>query len=825
MKKKLALGFVSLSIAGLLTAGTILPTVNGGAASTSFTTWTAYSTNKVIQQATRNESFINTGDTVKIKMMREEYESSQLIITSEGKQSFDLTKVDLIDNNTGKTLPKENIEIFVQKYMKLDVERYSGFDRYYGGGDMIPDMLLPIEYAKSNNENYIEANSNQGITIQINSFGVDAGVYTGNFTLRVGDETVEIPVEVTVWDILLEGKSDIQTCWLIYSMYMFTGEFDASERMMDIYSDFLTRYKANPYVIQESVMNSPEALFQDVERMWGMKSYNSIIIPYDFPLTYRADTYEGTKAANYIVKLAEKSTEENFYLDYALFYPSTYDEADVIATKKAASPEFFKKGGQYDLTLEKAITILEQKGYFTSHTDEWNNRVKEAIRNIPDIFTNCGYVEDWVSSWPATYCPRFDALSVQKNQQAYQDYAAINSNNDFWTYTCCDPDNPLPSHHLDDDCLSMRVLGWQEKSLNVNGYLYYMANMYAKEGNAYDYSTPYEVADRNGAANGDGYVMYPGRPYGSPEPFPSMRLVTYRDGLEDYDMLDVYENKIEEMAKFYGLENIDPRDYVKDIYGSLFNLAVPTDNHETLFAAREELAERILSFENDNNIFTSVRLEGENALLDVYSTAHDLKFNGLELSAEEIETGKYHYVYNLSSAKGDVQITSEGGSVYTYHNDGYNNITKFGSSNVQTLVSDQSTFEVKDGEVEANIVSVRYESTNKTIRFKPTISINNIDLTGGKKLYFEIENTSSEKELYFDLDLSTDARNVNVGGGFCLPNHSKTIEIDLTYVEKIKLEDVNTIQLTFVNYYFDENDEMCIEDDRNFVLGDFYLKY
>ena len=825
MKKSLAFGFVSLSIAGLLTAGCILPAVNGGAASTSFTTWTAYSTNKVIQQATRNESFVNTGDTIKIKMMRDEYESSQLIITSEGRQSFDLTKVDLVDASTGKVLPKENIEIFVQKYMKLDVERYSGFDKYFSGGDMIPDMLLPIEYAKSNNENFVEANSNQGISIQVDSNGIEAGVYSGTFELRVGDDVVDIPLEVTVWDILLEGKSAIQTCWLIYSMYMFTGEYDASEHMMDVYSDFLTRYKANPYVIQESVMNSPEALFQDVERMWGMKNYNSIIIPYDFPLTYRADTYEGTKAASYIVKLAEKSTEENFYLDYALFYPSTYDEADVIATKKAASPDFFKEGGQYDLTLEKAITMLEQKGYFASHTDEWNNRVKDAIRNIPDVFTNCGYVEDWVSTWPATYCPRFDALSVQKNQQAYQDYASINSNNDFWTYTCCDPDNPLPSHHLDDDCLSMRVLGWQEKSLNVNGYLYYMANMYGKEGNAYEYTTPYEIADRNGAANGDGYVMYPGRPYGSPEPFPSMRLVTYRDGLEDYDMLDVYENKIEEMCEFYGLEDIDPRTYVDDIYSSLFNLAVPTESHETLFAAREELAERILSFENENNIFTSVRLEGDNALLDVYSTNPTLKFNGLEMTAEEIGTGKYHYVYNLSDVKSDVEITAENGETYIFHNDGYKNITKFGNSNVNTLVSDQSTYEIKDGRVETNIVSVRYESTNKTIRFTPTIAFTNVDLTGGKKLYFELDNTSLEQELYFDFELCTASRNVTIGGGFCLPNHSKLIEIDLSNVDKIKLEDVTSIEISFVNYYFDENDELCIEDDRSFALGDFYVKY
>lgn len=825
MKKGFTLGFLSLSIVGLLAAGAVTPVVNGGVASTSFTTWTAYSTNKVIQQATRNDSFINTGDTVKIKMMRDEYESSQLIITSEERQSFDLTKTDLVDSTTGKTLPKENIEIFVQKYMKLDVERYSGFDKYFSGGDMIPDMLLPIEYAKSNNENFVEANSNQGITIQVDSNGMEAGVYTGTFVLRVGDETVNIPVEVTVWDILLEGKSDIQSCWLIYSMYMFTGEYDASEHMMDVYSEFLTRYKANPYVIQESVMNSPEALFQDVERMWGMKNYNSIIIPYDFPLNYNADTYEGTKAANYIVKLAEKSTEENFYLDYALFYPSTYDEADVIATKKAASPEFFKEGGQYELTLEKAIKILENKGYFASHTDEWNNRVKDAIRNIPEIFTNCGYVEDWVSTWPATYCPRFDALSVQKNQQAYQDYASINSNNDFWTYTCCDPDNPLPSHHLDDDCLSMRVLGWQEKSLNVNGYLYYMANMYAKEGNAYDYSTPYDVADRNGAANGDGYIMYPGRPYGSPEPFPSMRLVTYRDGLEDYDMLDVYETKIEEMCEFYGLENIDPRKYVDDIYSSLFNLAVPTESHETLFNAREQLAERILNFNNEYNIFTNTRLEGETALLDVYSTNPSLKFNGQEVNATEVSSGKYHYVYKLNQAKDTVRLTVDNEEVYVYENDGYKNVTNFGASNVGTLVSDQSTFEVKNGSIDANIVSVRYESTNKTIRFTPALALSNINIAGGKKLYFNLTNTSSEQELYFDFDLCTASRNVTVGGGFCLPNHSKLIEIDLSNVDKIKLEDVTSLEISFVNYYFDENDEMCIEDDRTFTLGDFYVKY
>lgn len=819
MKKVIKSGLFALSLTCLIAS-----CAPSGNTSKEFKTWTAYSTNKVIQQATRNEDFINTGDKVQIKMMRDEYESSQLIITSEGRQSFDLTSVDLVDESTGKVIPKDNIEILVQKYMKLDVERYSGYDKFYGGGDNIPDMLLPIKYAKSSGENYVEANSNQGITIQVNSNGIEAGTYTGNFTLRVGDTIKEIPVEVTVWDILFEGKSNIQTCWLIYSMYMYTGEFDASEHMMDVYSDFLTRYKANPYVIQEAVMNSPEALMQDVERMWDMKYYNSIIIPYDFPLTYRADTAEGTKAANYIVKLAEKSTEENFYLDYALFYPSTYDEADVIANKKAASPEFFRPGGQYDQTLEKAITILQNKGYFASHDEEWNNRVKEAIRNIPDVFTNCGYVEDWVSEWPATYCPRIDVLNSQKNQQAYQDYAAVLSNNDFWTYTCCDPDNPLPSHHLDDDCLSMRVLGWLEKSLNINGYLYFLANMYDLEGNNHDFSTPYITSDRNGAANGDGYIMYPGRPYGSPEPFASMRLVTYRDGLEDYDMLDVYESKIEEMAKFYGVNDINVNEYIQDIYDSLFSVAVTTEDHHSLYGAREELADRILSFENQYNIFTRVRNEGSTSLLDVYSTNPNLKFDGNNLNCEDLGSGRYHYVYDLTKTKKTVTISGEN-DTYVFENTGYANLTNFGNSSVQTVVSDDSYFNVNNGSVDATIVSVEKENTNKTIRFVPSISFKGIDLTDVKKIAFNLTNTSNDKELYFDVKFHTAKRSVTNGGAFCLPNKSKKIELDLTSMTNISLKDVTEVEIVFVNYYFDDTGTLCIHDDRNLTIGDFYGKY
>ena len=44
--------------------------------------WSTYATAKVIQSANRNNDFIDLGSSLKVSMMREEYESGQFQITS-----------------------------------------------------------------------------------------------------------------------------------------------------------------------------------------------------------------------------------------------------------------------------------------------------------------------------------------------------------------------------------------------------------------------------------------------------------------------------------------------------------------------------------------------------------------------------------------------------------------------------------------------------------------------------------------------------------------------------------------------------------------------
>ena len=788
----------------------------------SFSVWTAYSTNKVIQQTYRNDSFINTGETVKIQMMKDEYESSQLIITSNKKAYFDLVKTDLVDSNTGKTISADHIEIYVQKYMELEMIFHTSGDGYYSAGDKVPDMLLPLQYAKNKAENFVAANSNQGISIEVDSYGVFSGTYAGNFTLTVGDQTRDIPVEVTVWDFGLEGKSSIQSCWLIYSMYMMTGEYDASRNMLNTYADFLSKYKANPYIIQEQAMNSPEALLQDVERMWNIKNFNTITIPYDFPLNYNPAT-QGDTAANYIVKLAEKSTEEHFYLDYAIFYPSTYDEADAFAPKKEATPSFFEEGGRYQQTLERAIQILSNKGYFTSHDDAWNERVQTAIRNIPSVFTNCNYIDNWVENYPTTFCPKENVLDSQKVREAYKDYSIKNANGNLWTYTCVDPVYPYPSHHIDDDCLSMRVLGWMEKAYHVNGYLFFMANMYTTENDASNYTTPYTVPNRTGHSNGDGFIMYPGRGYGSPTPFPSMRLVTYRDGLEDYDMLEVYERKIQKMCEKYHITDIDPKEYVSDIYSSLFKDAIPTESHDALYNARRLLAERILKADNPDDFFTHLSNDEGNINLHIYTNKEDMFVDGQRVNPTQIRESAYHYAIELGRNEKDIEI-KVGSNSYSYNNPGYANLTNFASTNPIIEVSDDSSFSVNDGVVNARILSMEKETINKTIRFVPYIEIKNINLAGAKKIMFRYDNISATKELLFDVDLETNSATYTVGGHFCIAGTSKTIEIDLAG-RNIDLSKVTGVRISFINYYFDEAGNLHIHEPRDICIHDVYAMF
>ena len=117
---KLVLSFIAFGLLGTLTGCQ----KGSGPNSPDFAVWTTYSTAKVIEQTYKNDIFINNGASIDIKMMKDEYESSQLIITSKGRQTFDLIKTELVDSSSGKKIPEDKIEIYMQKYLQIEVIIY-----------------------------------------------------------------------------------------------------------------------------------------------------------------------------------------------------------------------------------------------------------------------------------------------------------------------------------------------------------------------------------------------------------------------------------------------------------------------------------------------------------------------------------------------------------------------------------------------------------------------------------------------------------------------------------------------------------------------------
>lgn len=792
--------------------------------------WSTYSTCKVIQQANKNSKYIDTGKKIDISMMKGEKESGQIIVTSNLETKINFVYGQLVNEN-GDILPKEKVQIYLQKYLKVDINKHGG--ELFDNGDHIPDFLLPMEKAVEYDENYVSRNANQGITVEIDSNGIPSGKYKGNFKLTINGVEEDIPVSVEVWDFEYVGKSKIKSCWLTYTNDLFGYEYDSTDEKAETYMAFTSEYKACPYLIQSFDKNDPVTFADQMERLFKIKNYNTIIIPYDFQLDYvYGKDYE--KPAKFIEEIARRCTDENFYLDYAVFYPSTYDEADADRTrpKAEASPNFFKKGGEYQKTLQGAYNNLKTSGFFNEMSYEEELRYKNAILNIPAIFTNVGFIEDWIENWPATFCPYESLLASPKFRERYID-SSTRCGNDYWTYTCTDPDYPFPSHHLDDDNLSMRVLGWMEKSYNVGGYLYYETCLFPGA-NPGQYHNQYSTGLRYVDCNGDGFILYPGNGYGSEIPFPSSRLITYRDGLEDYDMLCIYEDLLNKQALKYNIPNFDPKDYVNDIYDSLFYNAVSYTDHSLLVKARKELARRILTLKNNPNVFFKNSFDNANnqQIVEAYSTMPTLFLPTGEAIKGSITEGGF--IYKLPNTTNKIVLFDYDLNSYIFDTNKVEKVSKYTSSSIDSGISYSEKnilTPIDENSLDLKIVS-EYKDVDEfgkpyvgrnTRHFNPFVRFKVDNFADTKYIEFEYTNNGTNT-IDFTVELT---KNGATSSKFsyehsCMPQKTKKVTINLTKSE-VDLSSFNTLDILFTNYHTENDVEVLIED-RYMNISNIYFK-
>ncbi len=549
----------------------------------SLSIWSKQTTVKVLSDAAYGNDFRMPCE-VRIEAARNEYESAQIIITPESDvNSYDLKLDHLHTDKTHNYIYKDNWIVYNQKYIEIKKSsngtEESGFCKGF-----YPDALLPFEKAKEYGENRISARRNQGIWLTLKvPESQPAGLYTGSFTLIADGKSYDIPVSVTIWDFEIPKEVHLQSDFGIHPQFIKLGENDYFPDMVKKYAEKLIDFRLSPSLLKccYNKFHSGEDFANDVRHFCldGKPYLSSIVIRTEpHPVTgFDRDSFK-----KYARALMAAAVEDNVnYLERAIVFcwfidepqcNDTWDEANLTSKnfelfKAEIADEFFESGEKTPFRKQVCDAMKKVPNLVTIHKDPRITEVKNYCVCVQDVKT--------------------------EQQRAQYDFK-----NNTWWYSCGAPEMS-PAYVIDRNILEMRLMPWMSRDYGFGGILYWQSALHCEwkfcmesHINHETLIDCYKTAWRLSAGNGDGFLLYPGAPYGIYGPVESIRLHALRDGMEEYEYLYLFEELCEKTGT-------SAKEFLSGLYGRLYkDLSVSADANE-FETVRRELAEKIVELKNE----------------------------------------------------------------------------------------------------------------------------------------------------------------------------------------------------------------------------------
>ena len=194
------------------------------------------------------------------------------------------------------------------------------------------------------------------------------------------------------------------------------------------------------------------------------------------------------------------------------------------------------------------------------------NKYKTEITSSRDMFE---FLEEYVTVWTYIYTGSTPRALKSTNGCQYMQAAAHDvifgefaermrkyqaEGDEIWGYVACEPQwhSPYQNILLFNDGTEARTMFWTSYKLGQTGWLYWREDYYgAVRNNTYAMRVPFSAT-----GPGDGILIYPGAIYGQIDPIPSIRFINMRDGVEDYELLCMLEEKYGEAKAMEMVENI-----------------------------------------------------------------------------------------------------------------------------------------------------------------------------------------------------------------------------------------------------------------------------
>lgn len=524
------------------------------------TVWGADGAEKVFQTSdgfaeNRKAAAIN------LTVAKGEKEASQIIISAESNLTYDFIVSDLSDGK-GNKFEAEKVDVFHEKYIEVT----TSYNNTPTG--MYPDAIVPLENIKSVGENVVKEGENQGVYVRFDiPSDQTPGVYTGNFTLKLGDKTQSVPVVLNVLDLEVSEENHVKSINLVRWGYQL-GEKNGSQELLQAYVDFLYDYRLCSYDIVHDESHSDEGIAYYTETAYqNMQNpkCSLVVIPFSqtTPSTYTTNntkekSFDAEITKKYLRAFAEKSIETGFNMfSKACGHINTIDEPDGQGFSDSLVKEVSERWKKCCLDVAAEIEADE-----TIENKQLQQELVESLKVCYNVVTT-GNVERYAPLGVEAFCPGFQAYDTEEGRDTYADQS------EKWWYGCIYPRSPYPTYQIDDDMIAPRVMGWMQADYDIVGNLFWAFDYYKMSTGKLleDY---YDTATRFPLTNGDGFLMYPGSRYGIDGPVASLRLEAIRDGFEEYELLRELKMKYKETGESLGVDSFTA-DALFDSFSSLYN--------------------------------------------------------------------------------------------------------------------------------------------------------------------------------------------------------------------------------------------------------------
>ncbi|MDD4774737.1 MAG: DUF4091 domain-containing protein, partial [Eubacteriales bacterium] len=407
-------------------------------------------------------------------------------------------------------------------------------------GTYYPDPLAPVT------DNFT-LKSGENLTLLLKFTTTEetaAGDYSVSIKIRQNEndsaiKEIALNITVHVWDFILPDASSCATAVGLYpqfinKMHGITVE-DKQSEMYKSYYDFLLKHRVCAYSLPYDILDSRADAYLDNPRV------TNFVIPY----SDNDDTI-----AEYYKKLSSKSE----WFDKAVFYP-----LDEPTSKER---------------LDELKSICDRL-----------DRLYPGYQLVTPFFTNIRYDNtadqiDFMTGFTNIWCPKtymYITSNVYSPEQI-QKYAPFGKRMEkrkaagdrIWWYVCWEPGDPYCNLFVDMEGIMHRLLFWQQKLYDVDGFLYWGANYWRDTDDPWTDMRTVKNLSMN--VFGDGSLLYNGNKAGIDGPAGSLRLEAVRDGIEDFEMFSLAE-------KYLG------RDYVMDTIGEVTTSIIKYAKSEEKFSS------------------------------------------------------------------------------------------------------------------------------------------------------------------------------------------------------------------------------------------------